>query len=73
MADKFVAGWTLVCIVLVAARMPAVAADSSRFNACFEGCHQHCKNDGHCNVYCELTCDADCGSKEAAAKLSITV
>ncbi|KAK8635644.1 hypothetical protein V6N13_004370 [Hibiscus sabdariffa] len=68
MADKFVAGWILVCIVLVAARMRPVAADSNHFNACFEGCHQHCKNDGHCNVYCELTCDADCGSKEAAAK-----
>ena len=75
MAKKFVAGFVLVCIVLVAATMCVhqAQADDDRFKSCFNNCEQECKDGGSGNTYCEMKCDADCGAKEVAAKLNIKI
>ncbi|XVE73097.1 hypothetical protein DITRI_Ditri11bG0090400 [Diplodiscus trichospermus] len=75
MANKFVTGFVLVCIVLVAATtcVQQAQADDGRFKSCFENCEKECLDGGQGSTFCEMKCDADCGAKEAAAKLNINI
>lgn len=67
MANKLVAGYILVSIVVVAATMwvsPVAADGDESFKSCYKGCDDECKEEGTSGDVCEVKCNAKCGAKE---------
>ncbi|MBA0589972.1 hypothetical protein Gorai_018693, partial [Gossypium raimondii] len=66
MANKLVAVYILVSIVVVAATMwvsPVAAEgdDNESFKSCYKECEDECKEEGTNSEMCEVKCNAKCG------------
>ncbi|TYI55404.1 hypothetical protein E1A91_D11G139200v1 [Gossypium mustelinum] len=77
MANKLVAVYILVSIVVVAATMwvSLVAAegdDNESFKSCYKECEDECKEEGTNSEMCEVKCNAKCGVEEVTDKLKTT-
>ncbi|KAG8477725.1 hypothetical protein CXB51_027565 [Gossypium anomalum] len=69
MANKLVAVYILVSIVVVAATMwvsPVAAEgdDNESFKSCYKECDDECKEEGTNSEMCEVKCNAKCGAEE---------
>ncbi|KAH1081364.1 hypothetical protein J1N35_021125 [Gossypium stocksii] len=69
MANKLVAVYILVSIVVVAATMwvsPVAAEgdDNESFKSCYKECDDECKEEGTNTEMCEVKCNAKCGAEE---------
>ncbi|MBA0652991.1 hypothetical protein Goklo_020203 [Gossypium klotzschianum] len=69
MANKLVAVYILVSIVVVAATMwvsPVAAEgdDNESFKSCYKECEDECKEEGTNSEMCEVKCHAKCGAEE---------
>ncbi|MBA0560300.1 hypothetical protein Golob_017208, partial [Gossypium lobatum] len=74
MANKLVAVYILVSVVVVAATMwvsPVAAEgdDNESFKSCYKECEDECKEEGTNSEMCEVKCNAKCGVEEVTDKL----
>ncbi|KAK8326749.1 hypothetical protein V6Z11_A11G136400 [Gossypium hirsutum] len=76
MANKLVAVYILVSIVVAATmRVSPVAAagdDNESFKSCYKECDDECKEEGTNSEMCGVKCNAKCGAEEVTDKIKTT-